>query len=278
MPESMPEGVPEDLPPQFGEPEASAGARKLPRAVGIALATAGLLAVTATSAAVTVAVGKPDRSPRAVVLASAPHSVPTPTTAPAPTAGATPVPLPSTPPAPAPAPSSTVHGSVDGDTHGGDIRYFLLPIPAGGESYGSTDGVTLTSKEVASEFGNADDMGHVLDSYGYQDDAAVRHYRSADGQQEVTSRLLRFKSARMAKEFAKGMSFKSGDSFDIDGDSAAQGIVVKPDQDGWLGELIGVSSVGDVEYQVTVLVKGNADKALLMDAMKRQRDQLANGG
>ncbi|WP_344461262.1 hypothetical protein [Kitasatospora kazusensis] len=257
--------------------EAAVATRRLPRAVGVALAAAGLLAVTATSAAVTVAVGKPDRSPRSVVLASAPHNAPA-TPSATPTPSPTPSALPSAAPAPAPAPSSTVHGTVDGDTHGGDIRYFLLPIPAGGESYGSPDGVTLSTDDVTADFKNASDMGHILDSYGYQNDAASRHYRSADGQQDVTARLLRFKSGRMAKEFAKGMSFKSGDSFDIDGDGDAQGIMVKPDSDGWLGEMIGVSYVGDIEYEVRVLVKGNPDKALLNDAMKRQRERLANGG
>lgn len=171
-----------------------------------------------------------------------------------------------------------MHGTVDGSTHGGDIRYFLIPMPAGAESYGSADGTSLSTKEVAAEFNNADEMSSVLDSYGYQGDAATRHYRTLDGQQEVSTRLLRFKSRQMAKEFAKGMSFKSGDTFDVDGDSDAQGVLLKPEQQAWTGEMIGVSYVGDIEYEVTVMVKGTPDKALLVDAMKRQRDRLAAGG
>jgi hypothetical protein len=42
--------------------------------------------------------------------------------------------------------------------------------------------------------------------------------------------------------------------------------------------MIGVSSTGDVEYEIRVYVKGTPDKALLADAMKRQRDRLGSGG
>jgi hypothetical protein len=240
----------------------------------VALASVGLLAVTATSATVTVAVGKPDAKPRAVAAAPKSSASPTASTGPSPSATPSAAPKPSL----APTPSSTVHGTVDGSTHGGDIRFFLVPMPAGSESYGSADGTTLSTKDVCAEFSNASEMPDVLNSYGFRDDAAERRYRTADGQQEVLSRLLRFKSRQMAKEFADGMSFKSGDAFDIDGDDGAKGIMMKPEQEAWTGKMVGISYVGDIEYQVTVYVKGTPDKALLMDAMKRQRDQLANGG
>ncbi|MER5638372.1 hypothetical protein ABT095_15605 [Kitasatospora sp. NPDC002227] len=253
--------------------------RRRPRAVTVALATAGLLAVTAASAAVTVAVGRPDG--RTTVAARPPVAQQSKSASASPSASPTPSATPSAAPVtptPTPAPSSTVHGTVDGQTHGGDIRYFLLPLPEGAEVYGSADGNSLSSKEVAAEFGSTDDIAGVLDSYGYQDDAADRHYRTLDGKQDVMTRLLRFKSRQMAKEFARGTTFKSGDTFDIDGDDEAHGVILKPEQQAWTGELIGVGSVGDIEYEVKVLVKGTPDKALLMDAMKRQRERLATGG
>ncbi|AUG78740.1 hypothetical protein CFP65_3970 [Kitasatospora sp. MMS16-BH015] len=270
----MPEGVSPVEDAESGAARAAA-VRPRPRRAAVALAVAGLLAVTAVSATVTVAVGRPaGRKPVAAAKSAAP------TVSSSPSAGPTPSPAvtPTQSAAPAPAPSSTVHGTVDGSTHGGDLRYFLLPLPDGAEVYGSADGLSLSQKDVSAEFGNADQMGQVLDSYGYQDDAATRHYRTADGRQDVTTRLLRFKSRQMAKEFARGMSFKKGDSFEIDGDGDAQGVQLTPEQQAWTGELIGVSSVGDVEYEVTVMVKGTPDKALLVDAMKRQRDRLASGG
>lgn len=249
----------------------------MPRALGVGLAVAGLVAVTATSAAVTVAVGKPEGKPVAAAAPSASASASaTPSPGPSPSASATPSASPT--PAPKPTPSSTLHGTVDGATHGGDLRYFLLPMPWGAESYGPSDGVKLTTEEVAAEFSNAEEMGEVLASYGYKNDAATRRYRTADGRQEVNVRLLRFKSRQMAKEFADGMTMSKGESFGIDGDPDGRGIMLKPEQEAWTGKMVGLSSVGDVEYQVTVYVKGTPDKAALHDAMKRQRERLSSGG
>ncbi|MER8183402.1 hypothetical protein [Kitasatospora sp. NPDC094015] len=259
-----------------GDAAAPQPSRGLNRGARVALAVAGLLVVTATSTAVTVAVGKPDTAPRAV--AAAPTAAPTASASASPTPTSVPTPSASTPPPPAPKPSSTLHGTVNGDKHGGDLRFFLIPMPDGAESYGSSDGVQLSTDEVSKEFGNADEMPRILKSYGYQDDAAERRYRTADGKQEVEVRMMRFKNRDMAKEFAKGMTFDTGDTFDVDGDGAARGIMMKPEQEAWTGQMLGVSFVGDVEYEVTVYVKGTPDKALLADAMRRQRERLGSGG
>ncbi|WP_344444060.1 hypothetical protein [Kitasatospora nipponensis] len=254
-------------------------ARRRPRALTVTLATLGLLAVTAASATVTVAVGKPDH----VRTAAAP-AVATPTATASPSAAATPSPAPtSAAPVPlpsltlAPAPSSTVHGTVSGSTHGGDLRYFLVPIPDGGESYGSPDGTALTMDDLAKEYSKSTDIAGILASYSYKE-AADRQYRTADGQMEVTSRLMRFATRDDARQFAQAATFSKGDPVDVAGDGEAKGYVFKPEQQAFTGELIGVSYVGDVEYEVTVDVKGDPDKALLADAMKRQRDRLATGG
>ncbi|MFJ1706716.1 hypothetical protein [Kitasatospora sp. NPDC088346] len=267
--EAVPSSLPETVPPQ--------GRGGPARPARVALAVAGLLAVTATSTAVTVAVGRPEDRPRAVAAAPAATPSATATPSPSPSPSPSPTVAPSTPP-PAPKPSSTLHGTVSGDRHGGDLRFFLVPMPDGAESYGSSDGAKLSTDELSAEFGNSDEIPRILKSYGYQDDAAERRYRTADGKQEVSVRMLRFKNGDMAREFAKGMSFDSGDSFDIDGDSGAKGVLMKPEQEAWTGKLVGVSSVGDVEYQVSVYVKGTPDKALLADAMRRQRERLGSGG
>ncbi|MFE0460147.1 hypothetical protein ACFW1A_12955 [Kitasatospora sp. NPDC058965] len=252
------------------------GARRRPsRAVTVTLATVGLLAVTAASATVTVAVGKPDHPHRAVAVpapgASAAAAAPSAAASPTPT----PVPVPSL--TLAPAPSSTLHGTVNGSTHGGDLRYFLLPIPDGGESYGSPDGSALTMDDLAKEYSKSTDIKSVLDSYNYQE-AVYRQYRTADGRMEVSARLMRFSSRDYAHDFAKNATFSKGDPVDVDGDSEAKGYIFKPEQQAFTGELIGVSYVGDVEYEITVDVKGDPDKSLLADAMKRQRDRLSSGG
>ncbi|MEV7187282.1 hypothetical protein [Kitasatospora sp. NPDC093102] len=249
--------------------------RRLPRAVGVALATAGLLAVTAASAAVTVAVGKPDARPAATAAAPAPSKPAASATASA-TPSAAPVPVPTAVPA-EPAPASTVKGTVNGGKHEGDLRYFLLPIPAGGESYGPVDGMTMTDDDVAALFGKQDGIMDILKSYGYKG-GATRMYRTADGKAEVTVTLLKFGSTAMADDFVKGYKVKSLDPFDIDGDPGGRGYLKDPKQQAYTGSMSGISSQGDVQYTIDVDVKGTPDKALLNELMKRQREWLTTGG
>ncbi|MDH6141471.1 hypothetical protein P3T35_003490 [Kitasatospora sp. GP30] len=249
---------------------AEADPRRVPRGVTVTLATLGLLAVTAASATVTVAVGRPDHPHRAAVAATT-----GPGTGAAPSTGPTPVPLPSI--TLAPEPGSTLHGTADGGTHGGDLRYFLLPVPDGAEPYGSPDGTALTVDDLAAQYAQSTGIKSVLDSYGYQE-AVSRRYRTADGKAEVESRLMRFATQGSAQGFANGASFAGGSPIDVPGDSTAKAYVFKPEQQAFTGRLVGVSTVGDVEYEVTVDVKGDPDQGLLADAMKRQRDRLSHGG
>ncbi|MCG6494818.1 hypothetical protein [Kitasatospora sp. A2-31] len=259
--------------------EPAAAARRLPRAAGVALATAGLLAVTATSAVVTVAVGKPDPRPAAAAApAAAPATATSSPSASAPAAApSAPSAVPTTaPPAPEPKPTSTVRGTVKGGKHEGDLRYFLLPIPDGGESYGPVDGMTMDDDAVADIFGKQDGIMRILGSYGYRD-AATRTYRTADGKAEVTVTLMRFATTGGASDFAKNHTMKL-DPIDIDGDPAAHGYLDRPKQQAYTGSMAGISSQGDVQYTVDVDVKGTPDKALLSELMKRQREWLSNGG
>ncbi|MFE4517784.1 hypothetical protein ACFRMQ_26735 [Kitasatospora sp. NPDC056783] len=254
-------------------PVPAPAARRLPRAVGVALATAGLLAVTAASAAVTVAVGKPDARPAAAAPAPTRAGA---TASPSATPSATPVPTPTAAPA-QPAPASTVKGTVKSGKHEGDLRYFLLPIPAGGESYGPADGMTMTGEDVSAVFGKQDGVMDILASYGYKG-GATRMYRTADGTAEVTVTLLQFGSAARAGDFVKGYKIESLEPFDIDGDPGARGYLQTPKHQAYTGSMSGISSQGDVQYTIDVDVKGTPDKALLNELMKRQREWLTTGG
>ncbi|MER7845721.1 hypothetical protein ABTZ03_17445 [Kitasatospora sp. NPDC096077] len=274
-PVAAPEPVAAPAPAAAPEPAADPAPRRLPRAVGIALATAGLLAVTAASAAVTVAVGKPDGHPAAAPAPRAAATAAASTGASA-TPSATPVPVPTVVPT-TPAPASTVKGTVSGGKHEGDLRYFLLPIPAGGESYGPADGMPMTRDDVAEIFGKPDDIDTILNRLGYRD-GAVRTYRTADGKAQVTVTLLHFGSTDMASRFVQGYTVKSAEPIDIDGDPGAHGFRQKPKHEAYTGSMTGVSSQGDVQYTVDVEVKGTPDAALLSDLMKRQREWLASGG
>ncbi|MFD4907397.1 hypothetical protein [Kitasatospora purpeofusca] len=264
-----------------GTPEAPG--RKRPRAVGVALATVGLLAVTAVSATVTVAVGKPDHRP-AVAAATSPATATTSaagtaSTAPTATATASATPTTAPPAAPAPAPvptpTSTLKGTVSNGRHDGDLQYFLLPIPEGGESYGPADGMLLTEKDMGEQMGGAEAI-KALKSFGYKD-SATRTYRTADGKAEVTVTLLRFSTPARAAEVARNYTLDGLDPVEITGDPTAHGYVDKPKQQAYTGSLSGISSQGDVQYIIDVDVKGTPDKALLSELMKRQRDWLTSG-
>lgn len=271
-----PHAEPDSASEPHAAPEPAPADRRLPRAATVALATVGLLAITAASAAVTVVVGKPAQARTVAAAGAAPASAAaTPSASPSASAAATPTDTPS--PSLVPSPSSTLHGTLSGSTHGGDLRYFLIPIPDGGESYGSADGTVLTTDDLAKQYDNSSDIKGILGSYGYQE-SVYRQYRTADGSMEVSSRLIRFSSRDNARQFAASAGFSKGDSISVDGDSEARGFVFKPDQQAFSGHLVGVAYVGDVEYEVTVDVKGDPDKALLSDAMKRQRDRLSSAG
>ncbi|MFJ4797151.1 hypothetical protein [Kitasatospora purpeofusca] len=287
VPGALPEG-PAHAPVPAATPAGTpvtpdASGRKLPRAVGVALATVGLLAVTAVSATVTVAVGKPDHRP-AVAAATAPATAPATATtsaagtaSTAPTAAATPTTAPPAAPAPAPVPTptSTLKGTVSNGRHDGDLQYFLLPIPEGGESYGPADGMLLTDKDMGEQMGGAEAI-KALKSFGYKD-SATRTYRTADGKAEVTVTLLRFSTPARATEVARNYTLDGLDPIEITGDPAAHGYVDKPKQQAYTGSMSGISSQGDVQYIIDVEVKGTPDKALLSELMKRQRDWLTSG-
>ena len=244
--------------------------RRRSKPAGVALATLAVLAVTAASAAVTVSAGKPDAQPAGAVSAppqagGASSASPTPllTLAPA--------------PAPAPRPATTLHGSADGGTHGGDLRYFFLPVPENAESYGSADGYQLSDAAIVEGYAQKDIMS-VLDSYGFKE-SVERTYRTADGKADVNIRLTRFSSTSNASEFISGSSYsKADESFDIGGVQGARGFLFKPKQKAFTGEMIGIASKGDVEIEIEIEVKGDLDKALLADVMRRQSDRLSSGG
>ncbi len=273
-PEPTPAPEPTAAPTAPSEPRPGPP-RRLPRAVGVGLSVAGLLAVTAASAAVTVAVGRPDRPAHPVAAAAPPSSSPSPSPSASPTPTPPPAPSPTPTPTVAPRPSSTLQGSVSGGKHSGDLRYFLLPVPDDADPYGSPDGAMMSMDDLQARYSKSVDLKGILDSWGFKD-AATRTYRTRDGKTEVRTDLRRFGRTDRAQGFADNTSFDQS-SFGVDGVPNAKGYVFKPEQQAYTGELVGIGVVGDVVYEVTVEVQGDPDKALLVDAMKRARDHLADG-
>lgn len=236
------------------------------------LAGGGLLAVATASALVTIAVGGGfGGGTKAVAAATeAPSASPsaTPSAAPSPTT-ASPTPA-------APSPTPTVKGSVDGSSHSGDLRYFLLPVPDDAQAEGDINGTTMSLGDIANLMGNPSTSKSILNSYGFTH-AAYRTYRTNDGTLTVTARLIQFDGPGHASDWVTGLSFSSGSDFTPDGVSNAKAVAHDPSSPEGVGLLEGISHVGDVEYEIDVEGTGKLDHSLLAPLMKREEQRLGTG-
>jgi hypothetical protein len=184
--------------------------------------------------------------------------------------------LPSLSPTPSPSPSSTVKGEVSGSTHSGDLRFFLLPVPNDAEAYGDADGTSESVSDIANAMSNSSTSKQILEQYGCTGGAS-RSYRTNDGLYTVTVHLIHFDSAGHAADWVSGLSYAHGSSFDISGVSNAKGQAIDPPSSDGTGTLIGVSHVGDVEYEIVVSGTGALDHSLLTPLMQRQEQRLGTG-
>jgi hypothetical protein len=230
-------------------------------AAGIWLAIAGVSAAIAANtggsgSAVAAAVPSPSAS-----VANSPSAAPT---------------LPSATPTPTPRPGSTLKGYVNGSTHSGDLRFFLMPVPDDAEAYGDTDGTKESLSDIANDMGNSSTSKSILRQLGCTG-GAYRTYRTNDGQYTVTARLIHFDSSGHAADWVTGLSFGHGDSFDVSGVSNAKAIAIKPTDSGGVGTLMGISHVGDMEYEIDIQGTGSLDHALLTPLMQRQEQLLSTG-
>lgn len=240
------------------------------KAVYLSLAVAGWLVIAAGTATTVVAVGRDGDGTTAVAgAAPAASASASPTAAPT-----TAVPLPTV--TAAPRPTSTVKGSVSGSTHKGDLRFFLLPVPTDAVAYGNQDGDKMTVAALAKELGNPSTSKGILDSYDCSG-GATRTYRTNDGDYTVHTQLMHFGSSGYASDWVSGLSFSKATSFSVSGVSNAKGYAIDPVGDYDNGTLIGISHVGDVEYEITVTGTGKLAHALLTPLMKRQEQRLTSG-
>lgn len=239
------------------------------------LAVVGFLAIVAGTAGTVVAVGKPGGT--STQAASAPsaratHSAPA---SPSPTAAPT-TPAPVVVPTIAPSPTSTVHGSVDGDSHTGDLRFFLLPIPAGGQVIGDPDGTTESLSTLSKEMSDPSQGLSALNSWNCTG-GAIREYRSPDGTLTITAELKHFDSDSDASGWVSGLTFGKATSFSIPGIGDATGWAYDPSDPTGYGNIIGVSHDGDVEYEINVSGTGKIAHSLLLPLMKREEQLLGTG-
>ncbi|WP_370149646.1 hypothetical protein [Streptacidiphilus sp. EB129] len=243
----------------------SAGPRSR-KGVYLTLAVVGWLVVAAGTATTVVAVGRTGNA-RTVAAAATPSATPSAvpsTTAPAPV------------PTAAPSPTSTVRGSVSGSTHSGDLRFFLLPVPSDAEAYGDTDGKKLSVDDIAKELGDVSTSKRVLNDYGC-DGGADRTYRTNDGSYTIDAQLIHFDGSSHAAAWVTGLSFSKGSSFSVTGVSNAQAYAFDPGSAQDQGQLIGISHVGDVEYEISVTGTGTLPHSLLAPLMQREEQRLGSG-
>ncbi|WP_143094209.1 hypothetical protein [Streptacidiphilus jiangxiensis] len=180
------------------------------------------------------------------------------------------------PTTPSPSPSSTVKGYVSGSSHSGDLRFFLLPVPDTAEAYGDTDGTTESLSDIAKEMDNSSTSKSILQQLGCSG-GAYRIYRTNDGQYTVTAKLIHFDSSGHAADWVSGLTFGHGDSFDVSGISDAKGLAINPSDSTGVGTLMGISHVGDVEYEIDVSGTGSLAHSLLTPLMQREEKLLSTG-
>jgi hypothetical protein len=123
---------------------------------------------------------------------------------------------------------------------------------------------------------NSSTSKQILEQFGCTGGAS-RSYRTNDGLYTVDVTLIHFDSAGHAGDWVSGLSYGHGDSFDVSGVSNAKGQAINPSQSDGTGTLIGVSHVGDVEYEIVISGTGTLDHSLLTPLMKRQEQRLGSG-
>ena len=238
------------------------------------LAVAGFLAITAATAGTVVALGSPGGGPAAA-------AAPTVTAAPSPSATPTPTPAPATSapivvPTVAPAPTSTVRGTVNDGTHSGDLRFFLLPIPDGGQPINDATGTLETLGVISQEMADPKQGLSALKSWSCSG-GAVREYRSSDATLTIRTELLHFDDSADADGWFQGFSFSNGTPFSISGVDDTKGWAFDPSGGSGYGSITGVGYDGDVMYEIDINGQGKLDRSLLTPLMQRERQLLRTG-
>jgi hypothetical protein len=170
-----------------------------------------------------------------------------------------------------------VKGTVSGSSHSGDLRYFLLPVPDGAQVFNDVNGATQSLGDIAKTMDNPSTSRGILSQYGCMG-GAYRSYQTNDGLWTVTVHLIHFDGSSHAADWVTGLSFAHGNSFDISGISQAKGQSFAPSSsNGGQGAIIGVSHVGDVEYEIDITGAGTPSRSMLTQLMQRQETRLSTG-
>lgn len=256
----------------FGQGPATGGSppavpRKRSRALLATAIGASYAVLAAGAAAAVVTTG----SPVAVIAAAQPTPSPDTSASASPSASAT-----TAPPSPSPSPTPTVTGQVNGATHTGDLRYFLLPPPGGASSVqGDPDGDSENLSAVLVGYGNSASAKSFLRQLDFKG-GATRTYQDSTLGGNVVIELLQFGSSGEASEWQQGFQLNGGgwSSFSVAGESGASAWD-KSSADG--DTLIGSYYAGDTFYEITLYGTQTLPHTDLADLMKAEHGRLSHG-
>jgi hypothetical protein len=245
----------------------------------VAAFTVGWLVIASGTAGAVVAIGHGGSKSGPTAAAAAPTAAPS--SSPSSSASSTPSPSPTTTTttvAPTtPSPTSTVTGSVGpGLTHKGDLRFFLLAVPADGSVIGDPDGQTLAKADIAANYSDSKEVTSILDELGFKG-GATRDYQTGDAKYHVITTLTQFGSAANAKLWFQGdqppSDWKSVKLSGLSG-ATAYSIIDKSTN---LETLRGLYYRGDVVFEILVVGEPTVDPSVLADRMNKQIDRLSTG-
>jgi hypothetical protein len=256
----------------FAPVEVGAGRPRSRVALYVSLAVAGFLVIAAGTAGTVVALGSPQGG--ASVQAAAPQASATPRPSASVAAPATTAPI--VVPTVAPSPTATIRGSVDDGTHSGDLRFFLLPIPADGQPINDTSGSLESLKQLSQEMANPSQGLTDLKSWSCTG-GAVREYRSSDGTLTITTELLHFDDESDSSGWFSGISFSGGSTFSVPQVPDSGGWELDPSGGDIYGSIRGYGYDGDVMYQIEIIGTGTLPHSLLVPLMQRERKLLSTG-
>lgn len=171
-------------------------------------------------------------------------------------------------------PGAPVTGAVeDGGVHSGDLRFFLLPVPRGAESYGDRAGDVLTLDEAAVAY--YESVRVSMRGHGFRG-GAHRAYRTADGKREVDVQLVRFGSAASARDFA-GEHHGEGPRVTLPGDSRARAHRLDSAAAESTDAFMAVSYEGDTVITLTVTGSARSTPQDTAELLDRQYARLRTG-
>jgi hypothetical protein len=179
-----------------------------------------------------------------------------------------------------PSAGSTESGGLAGQVtkaglHTGDLRYFLLPVPAGADDYGDPDGSVLSADDIAVASADQGGTRSALTTYGFRA-GAYRTYLTADGATEVTVKLARFAGPGQAAAYysslsSQGTALTLGTAYPARGYQLASGSAESSDAE------LAVSYQGDVQITVTMTGGHDPSGSLLRGLLDAQYQRLATG-